>query len=151
VHGCKFFLPLLLREPEAHIVNISSVFGLLGVPGQATYCASKFAVRGFTESLRQELHGTSVRVTCVHPGGVRTSIAANGRSGTNAPPGLSEQLQKKFDRLARTPAPRAAQAILNGVLNNKPRVLIGSDAFQLDLWQRILPNATDRILRARMQ
>src|SRR5262249_46205028 len=81
VHGCKFFLPLLEREADARIVNISSVFGLFGPPGQSAYCSSKFAVRGFSECLREELRATSVKVTCVHPAGIATSIAENARAG----------------------------------------------------------------------
>src|SRR5260221_10712655 len=81
IYGCKFFLPMLLRDPDAHIVNVSSVFGLIGPPGQTAYSASKFAVRGFSEALREELRSTSVKVTSVHPAGISTPIAEKARAG----------------------------------------------------------------------
>lgn len=139
VHGCKFFLPLLERESEAHIVNLSSLFGLIGPPGQTAYCSSKFAVRGFTECLRQELRGGQVRVTCVHPGGIRTPIAANSRRGERAPVVSQAEIAERFAKLTRTTPETAARVILQGILKDKPRVLIGPDARQIDLLQRLMP------------
>lgn len=139
VHGCKFFLPLLKREPEAHIVNISSVFGLIAPPGQSAYGASKFAVRGFTQALAGELQGTGIRTTCVHPGGIRTNIAANARAGVNSHPEDWAERQERFLKLARTAPQKAAQVILSGVLRNKARVLIGADAYQFEFMQRMFP------------
>jgi NAD(P)-dependent dehydrogenase (short-subunit alcohol dehydrogenase family) len=139
IHGCKFFLPQLEREPGSHIVNISSVFGLIGPPGQSAYCSSKFAVRGFSECLREELRAAGVRVTCVHPAGVATSIAEKARTGAHAQVPDLEQLRERFTKALTIPAERAAQIIVNGILNNKDRVLIGKDAYRIDFLQRLAP------------
>lgn len=139
VYGCKFFLPLLLRQPDAHIVNISSVFGLIAPAGQSAYAASKFAVRGFTQSLRQELKGTSINVTCVHPGGVRTSIANNARPGAATREEEWAPRRELFNKSVRTTPEQAAKVILNGVLRNKGRVLIGADAYYFDMLHRLMP------------
>ncbi|WP_213805672.1 SDR family oxidoreductase [Granulicella sp. dw_53] len=145
VFGCRFFLPALLRQPEAHIVNMSSVFGLVGLPGQAAYAASKFAVRGFTEVLRHELRSTKVNVTSIHPGGVRTSIAANARPGLTVK-SSAEEADVSFRKFAKTTPEVAARAILRGILKNKPRVVIGSDAFAFDALQRLMPAAASKII-----
>src|SRR5256885_12654260 len=116
VYGCRFFLPLLQRAPEAHLVNISSVFGLIGPPGQAAYCSAKFAVRGFTEVLRQELRLTNVKVTCVYPGGIKTRIAENARTGAGANTALTAQMRERFTQVARTSPEKAANVIMNGIL-----------------------------------
>lgn len=137
VQGTKAFLPHLLESGDGHVVNISSLFGLVGVPGQTAYNAAKFAVRGFTEALRQEMlvAGHPVQVTCVHPGGVRTSIVRNGRTTASHSRAV---LARHFDaRLARTSAERAAEIIWAGVLADRPRVLVGTDAKLLDAMARI--------------
>jgi NAD(P)-dependent dehydrogenase (short-subunit alcohol dehydrogenase family) len=140
VHGCKFFLPFLRREPEAHIVNLSSVFGLIAPPEQTAYSASKFAVRGFTQALSRELDGTRISLTCVHPGGVRTHIAENARAAAAAPkPQMLAERKERFLKLARTSPEKAAQEIVRGILKNKARVLIGTDAYQFDVLQRLFP------------
>lgn len=141
VRGTEAFLPQLLGRDDAHLVNISSVFGLIAVPSQSAYNASKFAVRGYTESLRQELAGTPVRVTCVHPGGVRTNIVRFGRHYHNASGDAVavEEVARQFDKVARTSPEAAARTIWAGVLANRPRVLIGRDAQLLDLVQRLFP------------
>ncbi|HEY6944559.1 MAG TPA: SDR family oxidoreductase [Candidatus Acidoferrum sp.] len=139
VYGVKYFLPLLKPEPRAHIVNLSSVFGLIAPTGQAPYAASKFAVRGFTEALRHELVGSSVGVSCVHPGGIRTPIARHARLGAAAPSARKEESVARFERLARTPPETAAARILRGVERREPRILIGSDAYQIDVLQRLRP------------
>ncbi|OBJ10319.1 SDR family oxidoreductase [Mycobacterium sp. 1465703.0] len=137
VNGTKAFLPHLIASGDGHVVNVSSVFGLFSVPGQAAYNAAKFAVRGFTEALRQEMAvaGHPVAVTTVHPGGIKTAIARN----ATAAEGLdSEQLAKLFDkRLARTSPQRAAQIILDAVRKKKARVLVGTDAKLLDVLVRL--------------
>lgn len=140
VHGTKAFLPRLLDQGEGHIVNISSVFGLIGVPSQAAYCASKFAVRGFTESMRQELQGTGVVVSCVHPGGVKTNIVRNARS-RRGPDGkmVTAADAERYEKFFRTTAEQAAQIIVNGIKRDRPRILVGSDATFLDSVQRLLP------------
>jgi NAD(P)-dependent dehydrogenase (short-subunit alcohol dehydrogenase family) len=141
VHGCKFFLPLLRREPEAHIVNLSSIFGLIASPGQTAYSASKFAVRGFTQALSRELDGTRISLTCVHPGGVLTRITENARSAAaTAPnPQMLAERKERFSKLARTSPEKAAQEIVQGILKNKARVLIGTDAYRIDILQRLFP------------
>lgn len=139
VYGAKHFLPLLRREPRAHIVNVSSVFGLIAPAGQAAYAASKFAVRGFTEALRHELGESQVRVSCVHPGGVRTSIARRARLGEGTPPERQKESIARFEQFARTRPEAAAAKILRGVERSEPRILIGADAYQLDILQRLRP------------
>jgi NAD(P)-dependent dehydrogenase (short-subunit alcohol dehydrogenase family) len=148
VHGTSAFLGQLKSRPEAHIVNLSSLFGLIGAPTQAAYNASKFAVRGYSESLRQELSSTPVRVTCVHPGGVRTNIVRFGKhytSETGRPIDLERQAAR-FDRAARTSPEDAARQIIEAVLQRSPRLLIGRDARVLDLVQRLLPAHYDKLL-----
>ena len=150
VYGTRIFLPQLQTRPEAHVVNISSVFGIIAVPTQSAYNASKFAVRGFTEALRQELVATNIRVTCVHPGGIRTNIARSGRhyadpSGKDT---TSEQAAKRFDKVARTTPEQAAATIIDGILNEKPRVLIGNDARVIDAVARLFPSTYDKITMA---
>jgi NADP-dependent 3-hydroxy acid dehydrogenase YdfG len=148
VNGTKVFLPHLIASGDGHIVNVSSVFGLLAIPGQAAYNAAKFAVRGFTEALRQEMivAGHPVKVTCVHPGGIKTAIARN----SSAAQGLDkEELAKYFDkRLASTSAQKAARVILDGVRKNKARVLVGTDAKALDLLARVTGSGYQRLVAA---
>ena len=139
VYGVRHFLPLLRRETQAHIVNVSSVFGLMAYPGQAAYCSSKFAVRGFTEALRHELAETAVRVSCVHPGGVRTRIAEHARLGSKARPELAAEHREKFLRLAATSPEAAAARIVQGILEDEPRIRVGADAMQIDRIVRLLP------------
>ena len=139
VYGCTYFLPLLKKEKRAYIVNTSSLLGLFGASGQGAYCASKFAVRGYTESLHHELLGTSVGVTCVHPGFVRTAIAESARVGDRASSTLRQESLARYDKVVRTDAPTAAAKILRAVELNKPRVLIGVDAYITDIWQRLKP------------
>ena len=151
VHGVKYFLPMLKKEPRAHIVNISSVFGIVAPAGQAAYSASKFAVRGFTEALRHELEGTSVFVSCVHPGGIRTPIARRARLGANTPPGSRDEAVARFDRLTPTMPDAAAARILQGVERREPRILIGGDARQIDVLQRLRPGTYWKTLARRVQ
>lgn len=139
IYGTYYFMPLLKKEKRAHIVNTSSVFGLVGVVGQTAYCASKFAVRGFTESLRHELEGTNIFVTSVHPGGIKTRIAKNARPGAKAEASLYERSVSRFDRVAITTSEDAAARILKGVEKYEPRVLIGSDCKTVDILQRLRP------------
>jgi NAD(P)-dependent dehydrogenase (short-subunit alcohol dehydrogenase family) len=139
VYGVKHFLPMLKREPRAHIVNLSSVFGIIAPAGQVPYAASKFAVRGFTEALRHELTGSSITVSCVHPGGIRTPIARHSRLGAATPAAKREENIARFERLARTPPQVAAARILRGVERSEPRILIGVDAYFIDFMQRLRP------------
>lgn len=139
VYGCKVFLPVLKQQEAAHIVNISSVFGLVAPPEQTAYCASKFAVRGFTESLRHELESTTVRVSTVHPGGIKTNIARNSRIGEKTPEDYKEQGVKFFDKVALTSPEQAAETILNGIKSENPRILIGKDAHAINYVSRLFP------------
>jgi short-subunit dehydrogenase len=136
---CKAFLPALRQRPAAHIVNISSLFGILAPPGQAASCAAKFGLRGFSESLRHELDGSGVGLTVVHPGGVKTQISSSARipAGVNSQD-LQAQMQKFDDLLTIEPAD-AARIILAGVARRAPRVLIGADARRGDFLQRLVP------------
>ena len=149
VHGTKAFLPHLLQADEGHIVNISSIFGIIAVPGQAAYHAAKFAVRGFTESLRQDLELVRARVsaTCVHPGGIRTNIVRRARLSTERAQRVTkEEMSREFERLARTSPEQAAAAIIRGVERNARRVVIGPDAKFLAGVQRLLPTAYQRLI-----
>lgn len=149
VHGTKAFLPYLKDSGDGHVINTSSVFGLMGVPSQSAYNASKFAVRGFTEALRQELEmaGVNVSATSVHPGGIKTNIARAARmdkSVTNL--GLSTNSTEKFEKLFSTTADDAAAVIIKGVEKNQRRVLIGKDAVAIDLMVRLFPSAYQKLV-----
>jgi NAD(P)-dependent dehydrogenase (short-subunit alcohol dehydrogenase family) len=139
VNMSRAFLPLLLREPQAHLVNVSSVFGFVGIPGQAAYCASKFAVRGFTESLRHELEATGVRVVQVHPGGIKTNIAHAARHAASIEPAAQRALADNFVQSVRTTPDEAADVILNGLDKGLVRIRIGADARMLDRMARFAP------------
>lgn len=146
VHGTKAFLPHLKAAGEGHIVNTSSVFGLFAQPGMSGYNATKFAVRGFTEALRQELDlmKCGVSATCVHPGGIRTSIAQSSRIASNMVGFMLESEQQgkdDFEKFFITTADQAARVILDGVRHNRRRVLIGRDARAADWLARTLPAA----------
>ena len=139
IYGTKVFLPILKRQKAAHIINISSVFGLVAPPGQTAYCASKFAVRGFTESLRHELEATNISVSSVHPGGIKTNIANHSRVGENASENLKKKSADFFDKASPTTAEQAAEVIVKGIKRKNPRILIGSDARQINIIQRLFP------------
>ncbi len=145
VNGTKAFLPHLIESGDGHVINISSLFGLLSIPGQAAYNAAKFAVRGFTEALNQEMAIAKhpVKVTTVHPGGIKTAIARN----ATVAEGLDAAAMADFfdRRLASTTAEEAARVILHGVSKNRARVLIGNDARILDLLVRILGSRYQRL------
>lgn len=137
VNGTKAFLPYVMQSGHGHVVNVSSAFGLMAAPSYSAYNAAKFAVRGFTESLRQEmlLGGHGVRVTCVHPGGVRTIIARTARHASGVD---GSAIAAVFEqRIARTEPSVAARTILRGVERGLPRVLIGPDARLVDLVTRV--------------
>ena len=136
VNGTKAFLPQLIASGDGHVVNTSSIFGIFAMPSQSAYNAAKFAVRGFTESLRQEmmLAKQPVKVTCVHPGGIKTNIA---NFSTNAEGRNHDDFTKAFDKVARTSAEKAADIILKGVEKGRARVLVGPDAVILDAVVRL--------------
>jgi NAD(P)-dependent dehydrogenase (short-subunit alcohol dehydrogenase family) len=139
VYGVTCFLPILKKQPRAHIVNLSSVFGIIAPAGQSAYSASKFAVRGFTEALRHELEGTSVSVSCVHPGGIHTPIAKRARLGAHASESKRQAAIDYFEKVTPTSPEAAAARILKGVEKHEPRILIGRDARQIDIVQRLRP------------
>jgi short-subunit dehydrogenase len=142
VHATRAFLPQLARQREAHVVNLSSIFGIVAPPGQTAYCASKFAVRGFSESLRHELAvaASPVRLSVVHPGGVATNIVRNSRTGVGVSDNARRaQLIERFDAAAGTTPAEAARTIIAGIENNRPRILIGRDARLMDWLQRFRP------------
>jgi len=141
VYGSKAFLPHFLDRDAGIIVNVSSLFGLIAVPAQSAYNASKFAIRGFTESLEQEMQGSGISVFSIHPGGIKTGIARNARlNKKQLGAGKAEQFAKAFERGARTTPEQAAEVILKGIAKGKRRILIGGDAHLLDWVQRLLPN-----------
>ncbi len=145
IHGCKEFLPHLKERPEASLVNISSVFGLISYPGQSAYNISKFGVRGLSEALRQELRGTGVTVTSVHPGGVKTNIARAARTNHRTEK-ERQTLIDEAEKLFITSPASAATTIIAGIQGKRPKVLVGPDARFIDVLQRTLPTAYDAIL-----
>lgn len=145
VHGTREFLPHLMKSETGHIVNMSSAFGLVSIPGQSGYNASKFAVRGFTEALRMELDllGSSVSATCVYPGGIKTNIARSARIRDNMVGFLiesQEQAKRQFEKRLNVSAERAATIILKGVKRRQRRILIGPDALFFDVLARLFPS-----------
>ncbi|PQM49812.1 MULTISPECIES: SDR family oxidoreductase [Mycolicibacter] len=148
VNGTKAFLPHLIASGDGHIINVSSLFGLIAVPGQSAYNAAKFAVRGFTEALRQEMliNGHPVKVTCVHPGGIKTGVARNATvcDGEDA-----QTLAEFYDRYLLLHSPEmAAQTILDGVRTGRARVLIGWEAHTLDVLVRVIGPGYQRLTAA---
>jgi short-subunit dehydrogenase len=142
VRGTRAFLKHLQSRPQAHIVNISSIFGIIAPAGQSAYAASKFAVRGFSESLRHELaaNKSTVRLSVVHPGGVKTNIARKARTGAQLRESVNmTDVGDRFEKLARTTPREAALRIIRGIERNEPRILIGGDAKVLDVIQRLRP------------
>jgi short-subunit dehydrogenase len=144
VHGTRAFLPHLKTLAEAHIVNVSSIFGIIAPPGQSAYAAAKFAVRGFSESVRHELAvaGSPVKLSVVHPGGIATAIARNSRTGVGVTDNARRsQMIERFETAAKTTPKDAALRIIKGIEKNEPRILIGNDARFMDLLQRFRPGA----------
>lgn len=144
VYGTKAFLPYLEASGEGHIINTSSIFGLASQPLMSGYNASKFGVRGFTESLRQDLEisGSCVSASCVHPGGIKTNIAKSARmnESSTAITGVDNEASiREFEKLLNTTPEQAAKVILKGVRKNKRRILIGTDARMFELLVRIFP------------
>lgn len=154
VHSTRAFLPHLARRPEAHLVNLSSIFGIVAPSGQTAYAAAKFAVRGFSESLRHELKmgNSPVRLSVVHPGGILTNIVRNSRAGSGVTDNARRaQSIERFDRIAKTTPREAALAIISGIEKNKPRILIGGDARIVDILQRLRPATYWALLARRIE
>lgn len=142
VHATRALLPHLAQQREAHIVNVSSIFGIIAPPGHTAYAAAKFAVRGFSESLRHELEAAAspIKLSLVHPGGVVTNIARNARFGAGlADPSRRAEALRRFDSVARTTPEAAARRIIEGIEQNQPRILVGFDAQFADNLQRAQP------------
>jgi NADP-dependent 3-hydroxy acid dehydrogenase YdfG len=139
IHHTRLFLDVLLTRPEAAIANTSSVFGLMGIPGQIPYCTSKYAVRGFSESLRMELNGTNVSVTCIHPGGIDTAIVANGIHYKD-----KEATVKQFKKMVMTSADKAASIIIRAIQKKSKRVMVGPDAKVIRFMTQLSPDLVDR-------
>jgi len=141
VHGCQAFLPQLRSKPEAMLVNISSIFAMISMPTQSMYNASKAAVRGFSDALREELRGTTVGVLCVHPGGIQTNIANKARVGDSSMIAANDQeFRDNFNKVARTTPAQAARVIIDAIECGKTRVLIGADAKLMDFLFRLAPS-----------
>ncbi|UWU85485.1 SDR family NAD(P)-dependent oxidoreductase [Bradyrhizobium yuanmingense] len=154
VHGTRAFLPHLKTMSEAHIVNLSSIFGIIAPPGQSAYAAAKFAVRGFSESVRHELSvaGSSVKMSVVHPGGIATAIARNARTGVGVTDNARRaQSIERFENAAKTSPKDAALRIIRGIERNEPRILIGNDARFMDLLQRFRPGTYWAPLQRRLE
>jgi short-subunit dehydrogenase len=153
LYGTKAFLPILEKADWGHIVNISSIFGIVSIPEQTAYNAAKFAVKGMTDALRQELElaDSSVSCTSVHPGGIKTNIARSARLSDNGDTDLANKHKQGVsdfeEKLARTSPERAAELILKAVQKNKRRLLIGADAKFADLLQRLFPTYYHKILQ----
>jgi len=148
VYGCKSFLPYLREADEAAIINTSSIFGTIAVPSQSAYNASKFAVKGYSYALRQELIDSHIGVNCVQPGGVKTNIVNSSRFiPTDNESATKQELAETFSRLARKTPEQAAAIILDGVLKNKARILVGSDAKVAAWIERLAPSAYLKLLR----
>jgi len=139
VRMTRAFMPLLKASEDARLVNISSLFGLIAPPGQTAYCAAKFAVRGFSESLRHELEGSSVGVTTVHPGGVATSIAKNARHAQAQTNAELDAAHRRYEKLLRMPPEEAGEIIVRAVERRRPRIIVGSDARNASLIERLFP------------
>lgn len=144
IYGTKEFLPHLKTRPEAYIVNVSSLFGLIGVKYQAAYCTTKFAIRGFTESVKQELRNTSVKMLSVHPGGIKTNIARNARHHDEV---SKQKMTKGFEQGAKTTATSAASQIIKAMAASKTRVIVGTDAKIMDKVVRLFPTGYTRLVR----
>ncbi|ABJ10717.1 TPA: SDR family NAD(P)-dependent oxidoreductase [Pseudomonas aeruginosa] len=157
VNGTKAFLPHLKASGNGHVVNVSSVFGLFAQPGMSAYNATKYAVRGFTESLRQELdmEDSGVSASCVHPGGIKTNIAKTARmneSMAKVTGQAADKARQQFnDQLLRTTPEKAAQVILRGVQRDSRRILIGADAHAIDVMLRLAPVLYQRVVTASMR
>ncbi|MEL6252115.1 MAG: SDR family NAD(P)-dependent oxidoreductase [Bacteroidota bacterium] len=152
VYGCQAFLPHLLKQKEAWLSNVSSIFGIIGVPTQGTYCASKFAIRGYTESLRQEYKRSKLKVSAIHPGGVKTNIVRWGKiESSYADEDRQKTMISSFDKVAKTTPEKAAEIIIKGMSKGKKRILVGGDAWFLDKISRLFPQGYDAIVGRQFQ
>jgi short-subunit dehydrogenase len=154
VHATRAFLPHLASRSEAHIINVSSIYGIIAPPGQTAYSSAKFAVRAFSESLRHELQVAQslVQLSVVHPGGISTNIVRNMRMGAGVTDNERRvQAIELFDQFAKTTPKDAALRIIKGIEKNQPRILIGGDARFMDLLQRLRPATYWRVMAKRSE
>jgi short-subunit dehydrogenase len=142
IHACHFFMPLLAKADRAHIVNLSSLLGLVGMPGQTSYCTTKYAVRGFSESLAEELRTTSIGLTVVYPGAVATNIMRRAHGDDIE---LLERISRWYDQNAMLPE-RVAERIIRAVERGKPRLLIGAEVVLGDYLRRLMPETGNRLM-----
>lgn len=142
----RAFIPWLRQAPMAQIVYVSSVYGIIGVPGNVAYCASKFAIRGFAEALRQEIKHTGIGITIVHPGGVNTNIARTAKIAAGTDPVVAQEGVRQFQKMLRTQPASAATTIINGIQRRRQRVLIGVDAYVIDGLKRLMPLQSDKLM-----
>lgn len=142
IYGCRYFLPIFRQRGYGYVVNIASDFGLVGLPSKTAYCATKFAIRGFSEALRAELHGSGISVTCVYPGAVDTELIRSSR----ATDPHKRDLEARFVAQRGIPLDHVAQRIVAGVARRQARVLIGSDTYVIDLMTRFFPGLTQRLI-----
>lgn len=147
VHGCRAFIPQLRQRPDTVLVNISSIFAMVSVPTQSIYNASKAAVRGFSDALREELRESGVSVLCVHPGGIQTNIANKARiTDVSMVADSDQEMRDNFAKVARTTPAQAAEVIIQAIETRKTRVLIGIDAKLMDWMFRLFPAHSSRWL-----
>jgi NAD(P)-dependent dehydrogenase (short-subunit alcohol dehydrogenase family) len=140
VYGTMAFLPHLKKQPEGHVVNISSINGIVPNPCNGPYCSAKFAVKGYTETLAQEMHGTNISVSCVHPGGIKTNIGRNAKVNRSLYSISKEKAVELYDKeIFKTTADKAARIIISGIKRNRRRIMVGNDAKVVDLIARIFP------------
>lgn len=151
VRMTRAFLPILRKSDDARIVNISSVFGLVAPAGQVAYASSKFAIRGFTESLRHELDSTNVGVSVVHPGGIATSISYNARLPANVPEDEAQRRREAGNKYLRMPLEQAGEIIVRGIEARKKRILVGYDAVGLSILSRLAPVSYWKILSTKLR
>ncbi|MDB5228946.1 MAG: Short-chain dehydrogenase [Bacteroidota bacterium] len=143
----KAFLPEMIKNNSGHIVNVSSIFGVAGMPNNSAYCTAKFGVKGFSDVLKSELLGSNIRISSVHPGGIKTNIARDSRISSSQNIDEVKAMISKFEKVAlKMPPEQAADVILNGIKKNKPRILIGNDAKTLDYIVRIFPDTYHKII-----
>ena len=154
VYGTKAFLPHIKKQSEGNITNVSSIFGITGIANQTAYCTTKFAIRGFTESLRMEMHSVSphITITSIHPGGIKTNIARSSKTAENTKESTPEEFDRAMaaiDKAFITSPDRAAEIITNGILKKRERILVGSDAIKADRMVRLFPvKYTDYLLKS---
>ncbi len=147
VRMTKAFLPHLIQQNKGHIINVSSLYGLAGMPNNSAYCAAKFGVKGFTDVLKAELLGTNVKISSVHPGGIKTNVAKNSRISVTQDIAKAKATMAKFEKVAlKMTAEAAADVIIDGIKKDKSRILIGSDAKALDFMVRLFPNNYHKII-----